>query len=192
MVFLRHLTASHSCYLSNVRVEPDNSTALNLSLTLNQAYSMALQKDSDLERLKEQVRVLGRQVQEERRARLEADQHAAEERQARLDADQPAEEERRARLDADQHAEEERRVRLDADRARFEEKRLARHQTEQYIRKSTFHEYLKGCHDYISRRLSTQGSKSLATTGALTNVGGKICPPNSDSGKNSKQHKILV
>ena len=64
-------------------------------------------------------------------------------------------------------------LRRESDFQRLEE-RLR--EAERRVRATTFDEYVKACHEHISKRFSIQTTESLATTGALTSVTGKVCP----------------
>jgi len=104
-------------------------------------HEMSSRRDSDFARL-EQL------LQEERRNRQEADERAEQERRRAEEADERAEQERR-------RAEDEQRNRQEAEsRAQIEGKKT---------RPTTFEEYIRACHTFLSKPLRIQTDKSLST-----------------------------
>jgi hypothetical protein len=84
------------------------------------------------------------------------------------EADERAERERRRAEEADERAEQERRRAEDEQRNRIEE--------ETKTRPTTFEEYLRACHTFLSKPLRIQTDKSLSTQGSITSPKNKPCP----------------
>jgi len=81
------------------------------------------------------------------------------------EADERAEQERRRAEEADERAEQERRRAEDEQRNRIEE--------ETKTRPTTFEEYLRACHTFLSKPLRIQTDKSLSTQGSITSTKNK-------------------
>ncbi|KAH7393706.1 hypothetical protein BKA64DRAFT_746722 [Cadophora sp. MPI-SDFR-AT-0126] len=84
------------------------------------------------------------------------------------EADERVEQERRRAEEADERAEQERRRAEDEQRKRIEE--------ETKTRPTTFEEYLRACHTFLSKPLRIQTDKSLSTQGSITSTKNKPCP----------------
>ncbi|KAH8799418.1 hypothetical protein F5884DRAFT_758446 [Xylogone sp. PMI_703] len=84
------------------------------------------------------------------------------------EADERAEQERRRAEEADERAEQERRRAEDEQRNRIEE--------EKKTRPTTFEEYLRACHTFLSKPLRIQTDKNLSTQGSITSPKNKPCP----------------
>ncbi|KAL5317924.1 hypothetical protein ACEPPN_015026 [Leptodophora sp. 'Broadleaf-Isolate-01'] len=85
----------------------------------------------------------------------EADERAEQERRRAEDERKRAEDEQRNRKEADERAEQERRRAEDAEaRAQIEEEKT---------KPTTFEEYLRACHTFLSKPLHIQTDKSLST-----------------------------
>ncbi|KAG4430456.1 hypothetical protein IFR05_014064 [Cadophora sp. M221] len=82
--------------------------------------------------------------------------------------EQLLQEERRNRQEAERRAEDERRNRQEAEsRAQIEEKKT---------KPTTFEEYIRACHTFLSKPLRIQTDKSLSTQGSITSTKHKPCP----------------
>ncbi|KAH8650353.1 hypothetical protein BGZ60DRAFT_421798 [Tricladium varicosporioides] len=84
------------------------------------------------------------------------------------EADERAEQERRRAEEADKRAKDEQRIRQEAEsRAQIEGEKT---------RPTTFEEYLRACHTFLSKPLHIQTDKSLSTQGSITSPKNKLCP----------------
>ena len=136
---------------------------------------MSSRQESDFARLEQLLREADERAEQERqraeqeqRNRKEADERAEQERRRAEQERRRAEDERRNRKEADERAEQERKRAEDAEaRAQIEEEKT---------KPTTFEEYLRACHTFLSKPLRIQTDKSLSTQGSITSPKNKPCP----------------
>ena len=65
-------------------------------------------------------------------------------------------------------------------------------QVEQLLQRTTFHEYLEHCHNILSKPITIQYNKSLATQGTITSPRHKVCPMNLRPWEDFPEHQRQI